>query len=144
MKMQTLTAALALSLAGVACAQVPPPPVAPTAPVAAPAQGLVPPPLGAALPPLPPGCVTPAPAAPPPPQAPVSDVALRNALGLTAAQAAQVREVFTRQAASLQALERQHRELDADTCRDLRKIVGDQGLANWWSLTPPPPPPPPR
>lgn len=132
-----------------ACAQEAPPPVPPPAPM----TGMVPPdasmpvPLAGALPPLPPGCITAAPPAPQPPMMAVTDVAFETALGLSSAQAARVRQVFEQQAAQTQRLDQQRRDVDASTCRNLRDIVGDQGLARWWSVMPPPrgrraPPPP--
>jgi hypothetical protein len=161
MRNQSIIAVLALALSGSACAQIPLPPAAtttapvpPTAMAAPPPAALpvaVPPnPLASALPPLPPGCVTAAPPAPQPPAMAVTDIALKTALGLSQSQAAQVRQVFERRALQQQRLEQERRDLDATTCRKLRDIVGDQGLARWWSMIPSPPigphgptPPPP-
>jgi hypothetical protein len=33
--------------------------------------------------------------------------------------------------------------MDATTCRNLRNVIGDQGMARWAAMTPPPPPPQP-
>lgn len=163
MQSRLITAALALTLCGSACADdAPPPPPPPPTAVAAPAPQPpapgaadsipVPMPLAYALPPLPPGCVTASPPAPQPPVMPVSNVALESALGLGEAKAEQVRQVFLRRAAQQQKLDQERNDLDAATCRSLLGIVGDQGLARWSSATPPPPrpdvgvppPPPPR
>lgn len=152
MRTRSIAAALALAMSGSACAQVPPPAApthAPAPPQAAPQppagvaplSAPVPVPLANALPPLPPGCVTMAPPAPQPPTMAVSDIAFETALSLSRSQAAQVRQIFEQRATRQQQLDQKRRDLDASTCRNLRNIVGDQGLARWWSLIPPPPPP---
>ncbi|MEO9080305.1 MAG: hypothetical protein ABI268_13480 [Rhodanobacter sp.] len=139
MRTRILAALVATALAstGVAAQSAPSPAgtigMAPTA-IPAPA------PLAGALPPLPPGCVTAAPSPPRPPTMATSNVAFETALGLSAAQATQVRQVFEHQATQAQQLDQQHRALDVATCQQLRKIVGDQGLAKWWSSMPPHPP----
>lgn len=94
-------------------------------------------PLADALPPLPPGCMRDAPMVP----VPATDAAYANALGLSGTQAAKVRQVFEQQTAQTQRFDQQRREMDATTCRNLRNIVGEQGMTRWASMMPPPPPP---
>jgi len=98
-------------------------------------------PIAGGLPPLPPGCGSDGAMPPPrPPGPPASDDSLSKGLGINSAQAAQVQKVFERQRAQAQQLEQQHRNLDAQTCKDLRSILGDQGMARWFAAAPPPPP----
>ena len=90
---------------------------------------------------------------PPPPPMPSTDAAYTRALGLSSAQAAKVQQVFEKQATQAQRLDQQRRDMDATTCRNLRDILGDQGMTHWASMMPPrqppsaagatPPPPPP-
>jgi|GEM_PF-3733939 len=74
---------------------------------------------------------------------PATDAAYTNTLGLSGTQSTKVRQVFVQQAAQAQRLDQQRRDMDAATCRNLRNILGDQGMARWAAMMPPPPPPPP-
>lgn len=138
MQTRILSALIAMAVVGNAFAQdVPPPP--PTPP---PAAGMAPAPHPGSLPPLPPDCMGGVPMAPPlPPPMPSTDAAYTRALGLSSAQAAKVQQVFEKQATQAQRLDQQRRDMDATTCRNLRDILGDQGMTRWASMMPPPPPP---
>lgn len=136
MHIRSLSALIAIGLAGTAVAQTaagiaPPSPPAPPAPPAG------------ALPPLPPGCadgMTPPP--PPPPLSSTDSDALRTTLGLSADKAARVGEVFKQQRQQDERAHQQRRDADAATCRSLREIVGDAGMARWQANAPRPPAPP--
>ena len=135
MQTRILCALIAMAMAGTSLAQtVQPPPVAGTPPAL----------ITGSLPPLPPGCAdngTMQPAPPPRPPAPAAnDDGLIKGLGISSAQASKVEKVFERQREQAEQLEQRHRDLDAQTCKDLRGILGDQGIARWSAAVPPPPP----
>ncbi|WP_458068222.1 hypothetical protein [Rhodanobacter sp. BL-MT-08] len=133
MQTRILCALIAMTVAGTAMAQA-----------VQPSPGTRTPPVGLAggLPPLPPGCAGRGATPPPPPRPPasVNDDGLSKGLGISSAQAAKVQKVFERQLAQARQLEQQHHDLDAQTCKDLRGILGDQGMARWAAAAPPPPP----
>jgi hypothetical protein len=133
MKIRILCALMAMAIAGAATAQAVQQP---------PGAGTPPAPLAGGLPPLPPGCAGNGAAPPPPPRPPVTvnDAGFATSLGISSAQASKVQQVFEHQSAQAQRLDQQRREIDAETCRSLRSIVGDQGMARWSAATPPPPP----
>jgi hypothetical protein len=133
MQNRILCALIALAMAGSAAAQAVQPP---------PGAGRPPAPLAGSLPPPPPGCTGNNALPPPPPRAPApaNDEGLAKGLGISSAQASKVQQVFERQQAQAQRLEQQRRDLDAQTCKDLRGILSDQGMARWAAAAPPPPP----
>lgn len=92
------------------------------------------------LPPLPRSCVD-SRTLPPPPRPPLaaSNDNLVKQLGISSAQASQVQQVFGKHMAQAQKLDEQRRAMDAQTCSQLKSIVGDQAMTHWASLTPPPP-----
>jgi len=134
MRTRILCALMAMALAATAMAQAVQPPHG---------AGTPPAPFVGGVPPLPPGCAGNDAMPPPPPRPPAPPAngdGLAKALGISNAQASKVQKVFERQRAQAQQLEQQHRDLDAQTCKDLRSILGDQGIARWSAATPPPPP----
>ena len=135
MQTRILCALIAMAVAGTAAAQAIQPP--------SPAASTPPAPIAGSLPPLPPGCAGHAALPPPPPRppAPTNDDDLVKGLGISSAQASKVQKVFERQEAQAQRMDQQRRDLDAQTCKDLRGILGDQAIARWSAATPPPPPP---
>jgi hypothetical protein len=134
MKIRILSALIAMGVAGSALAQAVPPP---------PTDGEPRPQLSMRVPPLPPGCVArdrQAPPPPPPGEMAGSQDGLTKTLGLNGTQATRVQQVFAHQAAQALQLDQQRRALDAETCRSLRTIVGDQEMTRWAATMPPPPP----
>lgn len=131
MQTRILCAVIAMAVAGTAVAQTVQLP---------PGAGIQPGPVAVGLPPPPPGCAGNGTLPPPPPPPAVDDNGLIKSLGISSAQASKVQKVFERQQAQAQQLEQQHRNLDAQTCKDLRNILGDQGMARWAAAAPPPPP----
>jgi hypothetical protein len=133
MKTRILCALIAMAMAGSAAAQAVQPP---------PGTGTAQAPLAGGLPPPPPGCVGNGAMPPPPPRppAPTSDDGLAKGLGISSAQASKVQKVFEQREAQAERLDQQRRDLDAQTCKDLRGILGDQGMARWAAAAPPPPP----
>lgn len=139
MQTRFLCALIAMTVAGTAVAQAvqPSPPDVGTPPAR----------FAGGLPPPPPGCVgngaLPLPSPPPRPWPPVpaSDDGFAKDLGINSTQATKVQQVFERQAAQAQRLDQQRRDMDAETCRSLQSIIGDQGMARWSAAFPPPPPP---
>lgn len=101
-------------------------------------------PMAGGLPPLPRSCEDSRTMPPPPPRPPMAaNDNLAKQLGIGTAQAAQVQQVFEKHMAQAQKLDEQRRAMDAQTCSQLKSIIGDQAMTRWASLTPPPPPPPP-
>ncbi len=135
MQTRILCALITMAMAGSATAQAIQP--LPTS------AGLPPGPIITDLPPLPPGCAGRG-AMPPPsarlPAASANQDGLIKAIGISSAQASIVQKVLERQDAQVQSLQRQRRNLDSQTCQDLRSILGNQGAARWSAAIPPPPP----
>ena len=132
MQTRILCALIAMAMAGTSLAQtVQPPPVAGTPPAL----------ITGSLPPLPPGCADNGTMQPRPLAPAANDDGLIKGLGISSAQASKVEKVFERQREQAEQLEQRHRDLDAQTCKDLRGILGDQAIARWSAATPPPPPP---
>jgi hypothetical protein len=131
MQNRILCALIAMAMAASAAAQAVQPP---------PGAGMPPAPLPGGLPPPPPGCVGNV-LPPPPPQAPapVNDDELARGLQISSAQASKVQKVLARQQEQAQRLGQQRRDLDTQTCKDLRGILGDQGMARWAAAAPPRP-----
>ena len=136
MQTRILCALIAMSVVGTAVAQAVQPPPA--------GAGMSPAPLADTLPPLPPGCTGDNGAMPPPPRPATSlnDNGFNKGLGINSAQVSKVKQVLEYQFAQAERLNQQRRQVDADTCRSLRSIIGDQSMARWSAATPPPPPPP--